>query len=110
MGRIGDIKKNVKIAPQVNDVLEKQEKKCKKIKFPDVVDSDDEEEMKVWAPLSCEIKGVKSTIDSINDASKDWSNSKDGKMSHENFKIWLDMIMGKMNQKQKKIDDEEIFN
>lgn len=108
MGRIGDIKNNVKVAPQVSDVMKKNEKRCQKIKMPETVDSDEEED-KVWAPISCEFKDIKTTIQSINDPVKDWGKSKDGKMSNDNFKIWLDGIMYKMHAKQKKIDDLEIF-
>lgn len=96
-------------AQQMNQVSDAIDKKCNEIKFGKC-DSSDEEESHVWEAQDDSLKGIKSTIETLKDEQFYWDNSKDGKQSHKNFKVWLDSVCDKLYDVRKKNTDELIFN
>ncbi len=103
------------VTHNINTDMHKKENKCNaelyKLKSGHQCDSDSEdEENRIWQPISDKLSDVKGSISSINDPVFDWNlKTKDGRRTNRNFNNWLDDIVDKLHTNQKKQDDNELF-
>jgi len=113
MTKIKNIKQNLLIGQPVksHQVMSKNEVVSNNIKGIENDNSDSEEENHIWTAKDTDLKSIKSVITTLTDDNFDWSkHSSDGKQSNKNFVEWLDAIMDKLHDDQKKNDDKDIFN